>query len=1020
MQLPKRLSARLAKDKVLERKVQATIEEFEPWIVAGGQRPTFFPDYTDHSLRHIEEVLETSADLIRTDAWNAMSSADVAVFIVAVLLHDSALHLSKEGFEALVAPTSVWKPLLGFADKPWHQLWAEYSLEAQRFDEQTLLRVFGDALPAPKVNLDQLVLDERAKRLIGEFLRRHHPRLAHEIARFGVPGPSGTTPLSVHLTGDHADLAGLVARSHGASLRDMLPYLKSVYHNRVAPLGIHVVFLMVLLRVSDYLQIQASRAPARLHAVHRVRSPYSRTEWNVHAAVRDVRESEDDPETIFVHAIPADVHTYLRLKQWLSSLQQELDHSWAVLGEVFSRQHPKLQKIGIKLRRIGSNIDNVAALSESVAYVPKQVSFTTSGPDLLKLLIGPLYGHRPEIGVRELVQNAVDSVRELQSLRERALVFTDLDLTLSELRGDVDVTVEQVNDDTILTVADRGTGMTPELVTEYFLRAGASFRSSGPWRKAFLDDADHSLVLRAGRFGIGALAAFLIGDRIEVSTRHYSVPADRGIRFQADLQTDPIELCWCERSVGTTISVVVSSEAKEKLFSKGHYPRPAPDRWDWYCLDDPKLVRRIAPDGPILRQRYHIPAPGEPAWGDWRQIAVLPFSDVYWTYDDVPALTCNGIIVHEDVSPFGDKSTHSRSYFKRNQDVLLPDRSPHAFRAPAVSIYDPDGFLPLDLRRETLTYLPENLATMLLQDVCRDYLAHAIATVPRYPFFETGDCSWCMGTTYPGSCAPRERIRAFWYWTPQGYVVNEARALWELNVKRIVFYPILVEGSRLVRAGRAELWARGESVVVVPVPLILDAYAEGPDDDEDETVFGSIVYARAYGSFLQRNTADLIRSLLRSDNSESDASELLLQSYRVQGLTVYSSDDTRSELEEYFDVDERDGKVPHITRYELANRYVITMGNVDYEDSGPSFTLLPRTRPFPIIEVSVCRTHEAPEPTEFYSEWTKCSLDAVLPEHLGESSMLIKKYPRLSNYIHAQHSTKIYRGKQRSLSVDEF
>jgi hypothetical protein len=31
-------------------------------------------------------------------------------------------------------------------------------------------------------------LAESDRKLIGEFIRRHHPRLAHEFAVFGVPG----------------------------------------------------------------------------------------------------------------------------------------------------------------------------------------------------------------------------------------------------------------------------------------------------------------------------------------------------------------------------------------------------------------------------------------------------------------------------------------------------------------------------------------------------------------------------------------------------------------------------------------------------------------------------------------------------------------------------------------------------------------------------------------------------------------------------------------------------------------
>ncbi|HEY0021348.1 MAG TPA: hypothetical protein VGB24_00500 [Longimicrobium sp.] len=1009
MRLPKRLSSRLSIDKGLEAKVYATIEEFEPWISSGGQRPTFFPDYTDHSIRHIEEVLETGSDLIRAEAWKSFTPADAAILVVAALLHDSALHLTKEGFEALVRPGSRWLPLQGFSDKPWSELWAGFCSEAQRFSPQQLSTIFGDSQPAPIPDLDDLILDGRTRRLIGEFLRRHHPRLAHEIARIGVPGPTGTF-LSVRLSADHAEIAGLVARSHGHPVREMLPYLKGLYHNRVAPLGIHAVFLMVILRVADYLQIQASRAPAILANVHRIRSPYSATEWNVHASVRDIRESEDDPETIFVHAVPGDVKTFLRLKDWLASLQQELDQSWAVLGEVFSRQSVAVQKLGIKLRRIRSNIDDVPSLAELVPFVPKRVNFSIASPSVLSLLIRPLYGERPEIGIRELIQNAVDSVRELANLKERGLV--PLGIEYSAIESDVELSIEQVGDEIFLTVSDRGTGMTPEIVTDYFLRAGVSFRSSSAWREAFVDVSGQSLVMRSGRFGVGALAAFLLGDEIEVSTRHYSVPANRGIKFRAGLHTDPVELCWCERPVGTSITVTLSSQAAQQLFTgqNGRYRYTPADQWDWYCLDSPKVIRRIEPDGRTLRQRHIVPAPGEVASGDWRHIHVPRFSDVYWTFGNTaPALTSNGIIIHEEVSPFGDRSTHSRGYFNRERDILLSDTSPYAFRAPAVAIYDPDGFLPLDLRRETLTHVPGDLSTALLEDVSLDYLGHSARCAPTFPFFETGNCSWCMGMDYPGSCAPRARVRPFWCWTPQGYVLNEASTLWEADVERIVFYPVLIE-SKSARAGGAELW-EGNNVVVVPVPMILDEYAEGPDEEDDEeTRFGTLTYRRAYAAFIRRTTTDLIVSLSHRAGGEPSTSNILLQAYEVRGLIVYSDSEARSELDDYLLKSDIEGHVAHFSQYEFASRYVISIGSLEHgaDDPGPSFTFLGRTRPFPIVEVSVRRRSDCPHRAVLHQQWAGISRTLYLSRDASTSVSPSDEYPRVASYIRAQEESKIY------------
>jgi hypothetical protein len=46
--------------------------------------------------------------------------------------------------------------------------------------------------------------------------------------------------------------------------------------------------------------------------------------------------------------------------------------------------------------------------------IPEKIAFEAANADLLKLLVAPLYGNDPSIGVRELIQNAIDAVREYE------------------------------------------------------------------------------------------------------------------------------------------------------------------------------------------------------------------------------------------------------------------------------------------------------------------------------------------------------------------------------------------------------------------------------------------------------------------------------------------------------------------------------------------------------------------------------------------------------------------------------
>jgi hypothetical protein len=105
-----------------------------------------------------------------------------------------------------------------------------------------------------------------------------------------------------------------------------------------------------------------------------------------------------------------------------------LDRSWAILGEVYGLQgHNGLNKLGLKIRRVKSNIDDTQEFAQTVTYFPAKVAFEAANADLLKLLVAPLYSNDPGIGIRELIQNAVDAVREFEdsALRHPELALVD-------------------------------------------------------------------------------------------------------------------------------------------------------------------------------------------------------------------------------------------------------------------------------------------------------------------------------------------------------------------------------------------------------------------------------------------------------------------------------------------------------------------------------------------------------------------------------------------------------------------
>jgi molecular chaperone HtpG len=763
MIIPKRLAYILERDQALDGAVKLSIANFEPWIK--NSTLPFFPEYTKHDIDHIEAVLRTSAGLIRDSAWDAITASDAGVLILAVLLHDCAMHLSEDGFVSLLQEPRSEQRVEGLEDRPWRLLWEEFLGEASRFDGRKLQRLFGDIQPVRRPPLEPGEMKLRDRLLIGEFLRRHHARLAHEIALFGVPTLS-VTPLVLKSLQDErahiAAIAGVVARSHGSDVRHLLPYLQTFFDIRQYK-GVHPVFLMTLLRVGDYLQIESDRAPAQVLQVRSLTSPLSNAEWKAHQAVKDVRTTHEDPEAIYVDALPEHVDEFLRIQAWVKGIQNELDLSWAVLGEVYGR-YEGLNTLGLILRRVRSSLDNVDEFAKRVSYVPRKAHFRAAGADLLKLLIAPLYGDRPEIGIRELVQNAVDAVRELDLYRQDGLRSQTITQTPQD--SDVVISIEANQEGAKLTASDKGIGMTVDTVIDYFFNAGASFRRSDDWRKVFETVEGKSKVLRAGRFGVGALASFLLGSRLEVSTRH--VDDDVGVKFIAGVDTDSVELVRFERPVGTTVTIALEDSVFAKLskqLEEHHYYQR--EDWDWYCLRKPSVSRIFL--GNTLPQKHDLFSPTDKIPVQWRETSHPAFVGIYWTYrawiqrgeSQTPALTCNGIVVAMHV------------------DLEWSQR--FALTMPILSVFDPDGHLPLDLQRTGITSAYP-FEKELVDDVIRDFIAFALVNGPStVPDTSAGRRAIsklvCPSSarTYPWA----DEIGQEWFFTSDGFGYFDAAILYE-------------------------------------------------------------------------------------------------------------------------------------------------------------------------------------------------------------------------------------------------
>lgn len=653
--LPEKLKGILERDGALSVSVRNIVKPFAALLETTDM--VFFNEFTDHGIKHIESTLASAEKLISEETFEHLKPEEVGVMVLSVVLHDIGMYTNAEMFKNMIEGKYDEYADLFPEGKTWKTLWEAFLYDSQYWSGEKKNNVFGRTdYEIKKPDLTDLKkLNEYDKNLIGEFIRIHHCRIAHEVALKGYMGSKTYAFECDDIKPLYFNIAGVVARSHGMDVRDTFDHLRKISGRIDNPLGIRAVYLMVLLRLADYLQIDSSRTNQYLLNFNTLKSPYSRQEHKNHLSVESVEFTNIDKEKIDIQAYPEDALTYVKIKNLAEDIQKELDRSWAILGEVYPDYNYKL-----RYRRITTNISD-KNYKDNLKYVPQRFGFRYNS-DLFKLLIAPLYGDDPSFGVRELVQNAVDACR---------LCLKDL-----PKNGKPHVKVEVDSRKKRFTITDLGKGMNLYEIENYFLTIGSSYNENIDWQKA----RDKNHLFRTGRFGIGVLAAFLLGPEITVVTRKRG-EKEGGYRFTASMNDNFFQIDKEPNAkYGTKIEIQCYGTCIEKLKVYSEWYR-------WYIDKNPKVAYFF--DGQLKDSSFDS--------SGYRELkhSSTKYGTIYWKPTNTGfrqydigrhnSLYCNGFRINE----IAKKDSFSLHGFNRFRLI----------RFPSLQITDCYNQLPLNLQR---------------------------------------------------------------------------------------------------------------------------------------------------------------------------------------------------------------------------------------------------------------------------------------------------------------------------------
>jgi molecular chaperone HtpG len=150
-------------------------------------------------------------------------------------------------------------------------------------------------------------------------------------------------------------------------------------------------------------------------------------------------------------------------------------------------------------------------------------SFQAEVVQILDLVVHSLYSNK-DIFLRELISNASDAI---DRLRLEMLSRSEV----PEAEGPLQIRVSYDAGAGTITVADNGIGMSRAEVIEHIGTIAKS--GTREFLRSLTGDQRKDATL-IGQFGVGFYSAFIVADRVRLTTRRHGLPAEQGVRWESD------------------------------------------------------------------------------------------------------------------------------------------------------------------------------------------------------------------------------------------------------------------------------------------------------------------------------------------------------------------------------------------------------------------------------------------------------------------------------------------------------
>ncbi len=466
------------------------------------------PGFTDHSIQHSDALWSVMDKVLTVEEINRLSKGEAFILAISFYVHDigMAYGATHAGLSQL-RDTSVYKSAKAFLSEIHDEEKTDYvalGVASRELHAINSRKLVIEPIPgSDKYLIENSDIREKWGELIGEVCESHNWPMSVVIEKLGG---IGVTP---DATGKSSDLA----------------YVASV------------------LRIVDYAHINYERAST----VSKILRGHLDSSNIVHWNAQEFILGPDRIENRLRYSTSKSIKS---VEAWwlIYELVKGLDAEIVQVGEYLSNRMGCADRFSLEGVASSINPQAFARLVKPLEFEPVDIRFKPDSIERLVTILGgrQLYGNDNYAAIRELIQNSRDAIALKKAMST----------SLNGWEGKIEIFIRREGRDTILEVIDNGIGMNQEVIQNYLLGIASDF-----WHSTYFNlqyrNAIQSEFAATGKYGIGFLSVFMIGDNIEVRTQK-SASSNLFLRISGIGTRGAIYKEAAQEQTGTKIRITVT------------------------------------------------------------------------------------------------------------------------------------------------------------------------------------------------------------------------------------------------------------------------------------------------------------------------------------------------------------------------------------------------------------------------------------------------------------------------------